>query len=501
MSPVRRRHLILLTLTAAAGVAVPSAAQIIDDFEAGSFAFGPDSLDYMPVGPGHAVSPARGVTTYGQTWATLASGLGDDGVVMNGPEGWQANFEWRPPQPVDLTHGDAYDRFIVRMTASDSVSVQVCVEEGPVICASWSGTITIGNADPEFLFADMIQSDLVDFHQITAVRFWFTDVAAGGLGSYATVWSIDVGRSAYGLASVDVINQQFCWCTGCPPELSVIDVSFGSARGDHQKYARIGAIVPANPAFKVMVDSFDDGGAVGSWGQSLGNAVYWQNTPYSTSAFEFVTELVQTGVKVPTLASAPVLTVVDAKTIALQYVVRVDDSNSGALLGSSVETVLWDVFPGQGLEFKAVSVTPIEPALRGGVTGGANLGFTLETDGSVDTALPLMTSQTTADWAPGIAPTAAATLERGRLAGLTAAPSVTAAGTRFVLAEPRTHSGSLSVFDVTGRIVRRLSFAAGASAVSWDGCNDSGAALPAGVYFAALPEAGGPLATRVTLVR
>jgi hypothetical protein len=502
MSPLRRRHVIPLTLAAALGVAASSAAQFIDDFETGTFAFGPDSVGVQPLGSGHAVSPTRVVTTFEGTWATLGSGVGDDGVVLNGPEGWQADFVWRPPQPADLTHGGAYDRFIVRMTASDSVSVQVCVEEGPVICASWSGTVTIGNADPEFLFADMVQSDLVDFHQITAVRFWFTDVAAGGLGSYATVWSIQVGRSAYGFASVDALDEQFLWCPGCPPDFAASNVSTGGAAADWQRQQRIADVIPPDPIRTIRVDCFDDGGEVGLWGETLGSAVYWESAPYSTSTFTLVTELIQTGAKIPALASPPVLTAVDAKTIALQYTVRVDDVNSGALLGNSVETVVWDVFPGQGLDFKAVSATPIEPALRGGVTGGVSLAFTLEAVGPVDIALPLVTSQTVGDWAAGAAPTAASWIgERAPVAGLSAAPSVTRSGTRFVLAVPHASARSLSVFDVTGRLVRRLSIAAETAEVSWDGRGETGAALPAGVYFAALPVAAGPLAARVTLVR
>jgi hypothetical protein len=499
MSPLRRRHVIPLTLATALGVAASTAAQIIDDFETGSFAFGPDSLGFVPVGPGHAVDLSRGVTTYGQTWATLGAAIGDDGVVVGGPEGWRAELSWLSIEPVDVTYGGAYDRFIVKMTASDSVSVNVYLKEGPSIY--WGGTATIGNADPEILFDDIVNSQYTDFHQVTDIAFAFGEYSAGGLGSYATVWSIHVGRSAYGFASVDALNEQFLWCPGCPPDFAASNVSTGGAAADWQRQQRIADVIPPDPVRSVRVDCFDDGGDVGLWGHTLGNALYWESAPYSTSRFTLVTELAQTGAKTPTLASVPALTVVDSDTIALQYVVRVDDANSGALLGSSVETVVWDVFPGQNLDFKAVSVTPIEPALRGGVTGGVSVAFTLEAVGPVDIALPLVTSQTTADWAPGATPTAAAALARTRPAGLTAAPSVTRSGTRFVLADPNPRSSALGVFDVTGRRVRLLSFAAGAADVPWDGRGEGGASLPAGVYFAALPEANGPVAARVTLVR
>ena len=57
----------------------------------------------------------------------------------------------------------------------------------------------------------------------------------------------------------------------------------------------------------------------------------------------------------------------------------------------------------------------------------------------------------------------------------------------FSLAAPR--SGSLEVFDASGRLVRTLasgSFAAGEHAPPWDGRDRDGRALPNGVYFARL---------------
>jgi flagellar hook assembly protein FlgD len=57
----------------------------------------------------------------------------------------------------------------------------------------------------------------------------------------------------------------------------------------------------------------------------------------------------------------------------------------------------------------------------------------------------------------------------------------------FSLATPR--SGSLAVFDASGRLVRRLdagSFAAGDHASPWDGRDGKGRTLPNGVYFARL---------------
>jgi hypothetical protein len=51
------------------------------------------------------------------------------------------------------------------------------------------------------------------------------------------------------------------------------------------------------------------------------------------------------------------------------------------------------------------------------------------------------------------------------------------------------------VLDVTGRALRVLEARAGGTGVTWDGADDAGRAVPAGIYFARL-EAGSAVATR-----
>ena len=72
----------------------------------------------------------------------------------------------------------------------------------------------------------------------------------------------------------------------------------------------------------------------------------------------------------------------------------------------------------------------------------------------------------------------------------------------FTLAAPR--SGSLAVFDASGRRVRTLragSFAAGDHASPWDGRDGAGRALPNGVYFARLSLDQGTETRRIVLRR
>jgi flagellar hook assembly protein FlgD len=61
----------------------------------------------------------------------------------------------------------------------------------------------------------------------------------------------------------------------------------------------------------------------------------------------------------------------------------------------------------------------------------------------------------------------------------------------------------LTLRDVQGRLVRRLTegwFPAGSRIVAWDGRDDAGMCLPAGIYLATLEIAGRVASRRVTLL-
>lgn len=65
-------------------------------------------------------------------------------------------------------------------------------------------------------------------------------------------------------------------------------------------------------------------------------------------------------------------------------------------------------------------------------------------------------------------------------------------------------SVALTVHDASGRLVRRLEGglqSAGTHAVRWNGTDDHGLVVPAGVYFVRLNADGKTSSHRVTLVR
>jgi hypothetical protein len=74
--------------------------------------------------------------------------------------------------------------------------------------------------------------------------------------------------------------------------------------------------------------------------------------------------------------------------------------------------------------------------------------------------------------------------------GLWGRPSTFRESTRFELSEPLARNELLRVYDVRGRIVRRLPVAAGHLGATWDGRDDAGDRVGTGVYFAriATPE-------------
>jgi hypothetical protein len=86
---------------------------------------------------------------------------------------------------------------------------------------------------------------------------------------------------------------------------------------------------------------------------------------------------------------------------------------------------------------------------------------------------------------------------------LSAMPNPSRGTTELRLEMPAPAAGALVVCDVLGRTVRHLehgSFTSGARTIRWDGRDDRGRRLEAGVYLVQLRSAAGAVGTRVTLL-
>jgi len=87
---------------------------------------------------------------------------------------------------------------------------------------------------------------------------------------------------------------------------------------------------------------------------------------------------------------------------------------------------------------------------------------------------------------------------------LDVAPNPFTVSTRVSLSAPVTGGVRLQIYDVSGRLVRRLldvNESMDWQGVDWDGRDRNGAALPAGVYYACVLVGGESAARRVVLVR
>ena len=87
---------------------------------------------------------------------------------------------------------------------------------------------------------------------------------------------------------------------------------------------------------------------------------------------------------------------------------------------------------------------------------------------------------------------------------LVALPNPSSGPLAFDVASPADGAQSLDVLDLSGRLVRHLEQgwrAKGARRIAWDGTNEAGTRLPAGVYLVRLRAAGRALETRVVLIR
>lgn len=84
---------------------------------------------------------------------------------------------------------------------------------------------------------------------------------------------------------------------------------------------------------------------------------------------------------------------------------------------------------------------------------------------------------------------------------LSAAPSVTSAGTTFRFSRPLDRDATIDVYDIRGRLVRTLDLGASSTSAAWDGRDSAGRSLSSGVYYARTRDEGRVTTTRVTLIR
>ena len=73
--------------------------------------------------------------------------------------------------------------------------------------------------------------------------------------------------------------------------------------------------------------------------------------------------------------------------------------------------------------------------------------------------------------------------------------------TQLRLSRALDQPATLRVYDLAGRLIRRLELPLGQQAVSWDTVDDRGRSVASGVYVARLSAVGASATTRVVVVR
>jgi hypothetical protein len=501
-----RRTPVLAFLAAACLAGAPALAPafpVIDDFEAGPFSLSdPDDECASAVVGAHGIEPVRACANIVSgdpenftALATLNVGPQDDSAVITLPTiGSFFSVEYRLAELYqyiyrDLTQYGLYDYVFITLSAPSSVKAYVRVLD---IQGFDSGRVY---ATPNADGVAAIPLSAIPTANVTRTAWVVVGVEKMSGAAPAVVFLTDarLGRTPGGFAKWDSTDPPILWCPTCPPDsLALSHYAPLSTIPTHELLLTPQHV--SGDASAIAMTAFDSGGDVGIPGTFAGSSVSWATAAgYTTQSFELHAALSPLDEVLPTFASPPSIVYADSIGFAIEYAVRLDDPRSGALVGNSVEHMTWDVMPGQPLRFEDVEVAEI-PAGRAPEAPAFRISFKLRSTGNVDEGEPLFSSTLVGDFAEGAAPTSAPQTHTPVLAAptLSAHPTVTTSGTRLRFSRAPAEAGEVAIFDVVGRIVRRLSVPRDAAEIHWDGRGTSGVALPAGVYFAALQSAGSP---------
>ncbi len=486
---VLRGHLLLPLLTGPAAAFDP-----VDDFERGFFtesAFVDEVHDIaIPASDGHAMHPIRTLildsdgglvyatntsTTPFPDYALLAYAAGTGSVSMR--------WDWGSSR--DLTAFGTIDR-IEMLVGGSPPGGQITTT---LTDLSGSESVTRPTSGGLELLAyplgDWMVVDPTAARSLT-VRF------AGGEDHY-TVSEIRFRR--VGSVDVDLIGDFVA--TAVPPLPS-----------PPLRYRVLDDL--ANPLYRadvVIRDAVAEGPVemTASWREQLGVAgdqgvTEFQWNPageFQNTAFTFSIDFTSADGFAPE-AWPPDPYLDDPTSFSLAFPVRALDG--GATVGTSNTLLLFDIHPGQGLEFSSAAVTPRRST--GAWTTGFDVLFELGQVSGVELELPLLITTWIADWVPAdaVGVGGSGTAPGPRL-HLVARPSPTRGRTEIGSNRPFTAHTQLCIHDVAGRLVRALIPWSGAEHVVWDGRDRSGMPVPAGVYFVRLQEPSGEVAARVIQVR
>lgn len=505
-------RLVPLFLAAAALSAPASAQPMIDSFETGSVHLsvkdGIVSQSVAVSSPGHCVAPARFVqlTSYtgspGPSTVDLSAWSAEDDElkIVFGNTGGEVLLQYdMTANPVDLSEGgfnDRLDFFFHTSTVNGTVEVRLWdVGAGFV-----QDSLVTAFGPKQFAFSAW--AGQIDLSQIIFLQV-FIRKATGGVYD---LFSIRVQRRDATFLRFDVpVAVEIGPPYPIPPVLFDITDAGGPIERIGVGLANALSQVTGSQV-PISMEGTDSGGDPMLFGEVGQVAARWEGAgPWEDSTFEIPVDVsAVSGIDpVPFLPALPAAQMTPTGFL-LSFDVWKEDGG-GAVVTTSRRQMAFDVPGPQGIALGNVQVSPPEPARTAAGTGFS--GFVVsfeakETGVGMDEAEPIFETSFWGDCAPATAtdaPAVAATGARGP--ALTVRPSVTRSGAELLLSAPARSAGAIDLFDVTGRLVRRLDVTAGTSAVHWDGGAADGRAVSPGVYFLrhAGQEAGG--SARVVVVR
>jgi hypothetical protein len=182
-------------------------------------------------------------------------------------------------------------------------------------------------------------------------------------------------------------------------------------------------------------------------------------------------------------------------------------TSNGTASGSALLWIVWNPdSSGVGAELRAYDALPVGGTLHERFSAPVGQGSKFNPPGVSGNRLYVGTrdGHVTGFGLPPGASVDNDLAAHGRMWLSVAHPNPFAGATTVDLALPQSGPATLAIFDLSGRRVRRLlagDFAAGSRRVVWDGRNDEGVSVPAGLYLVRLDSAGTQQTRRVVLVR
>ena len=468
-----------------------TAAQVIDDFEQGSFNLGGTSFDssvQTGLTVNHCISPTRADRMFingnlSGADLTLVS-VDDEVTTVWGNLGGRLEFDYDPP-PTNLSFGGYANAMSVYMT----VAVPAGRLEIRLIDASNSESVVnkqitgAGNyvfTHTEFVGVDVtdvefiqLSLDVPDFGDYHISDFRASHVAASAAGADVVVGQIEGPPYPSGALQIIIYGADAAGGS-VPTESIALNMEEVTNSG------------PPSPATEMI--AMDSGGGVGMPGQQveiqISDLQSMKLSHYRTFDLRF--DLQAAGELSPTLAMNPKLVPPPddqmPQSFGIQFTTYCMDRD-GASQFRMEHWIGFEVPEGSGLSLSNIQIPPLPPTNTSfdvffdidASVGGSNVSMK---QGTSIAMMQLNGSSTNLGGTVGVG-----NWTGSESLALWAQPNVMSASTQLWLSRTLDREIRLRLFDLAGRSIRTVTVGAGCEFVVWDGRDDRGVSVASGMYM------------------